>query len=132
MRSAFLSGIALVASASCGPSLSPSGGNEAVQPPGESPTVESQLGVTQEMAMWLRQLRSVQGSVFSIDKLYCSEVTCGGQIKPLRPPYKTKYWSNPSGKSYRVDVYHEDTQRTCHLEEGFDAYPDRAGVIICD
>jgi hypothetical protein len=100
-------------------------------PTGESPTVEPHVGTVDAMTMWLSEFRVVQRDEFLIHNRYCSEVTCGNRVKKLPAPYKTRYRVSPSGKSYEVDITNEDDYRTCHLEEGFDAYPERAGRIVC-
>ena len=108
----------------------PTGGVER-QPYGKSPTVQPHVGTVDAMTMWLSEFRVIQREEFLTHNRYCSEVTCGNRAKTLRPPYKTRYRVSPSGKSYEIDVTNEDDHRTCHLEEGFDAYSDWAGRIIC-
>jgi hypothetical protein len=101
------------------------------QPPAEAAAAEPDLSTAQKMTIWLQAFGAEQRQEFSMSERYCSEVTCDGRVTPLPKPYETRYWVSGSGKSYRVEVRHVGSRRICRLEDGFDAYPERAGVVLC-
>jgi hypothetical protein len=84
------------------------------------------------MTTWLQAFGVEQKREYSFSESFCSEVTCGGRVTVLPKPYETRYWVSGSGESYRIEVRHRGSERICRLEDGFDAYPERAGVIICE
>ncbi len=85
----------------------------------------------QIMYTWLIGFRREQEREFAERSRYCEEVSCDGRVTLLPAPYQTDYRVSSSGKSYSVSVRHRPSGRVCQLEDGFDAYPERAGRVIC-
>ncbi len=120
--------------------LAACGGGASLRPspfpgsPGSAGVTGDAESTVATMRTWLIRFREEQDDHKEFTGRYADDVTVGGELDPLPPPYRTDYSVAPNGQSYSVVVANPESRRRCRLADGREAsrqsVPD-AGRISC-